>query len=556
MKYYSYKYGNRELFLLITYMLLFTEIKSIKKSFMDLASEEVFKKDNYESQSYRKEAASLNPEYYTLKGAEELEKCRNTFSANYDRCSRFTTCNFCAANSDCGWCNEKKLCIPIELSSRNDMLVPVCQGDCIRVLKIEYCYKGLFEPENTQGEINFGNYPQVKQESNMLDSNQRPEDFDSIFEKTLEKNYLDQRKSNLRQSIGNSNMENISTFNFKEKKFMKSQNSKNDPNCIDPNKDLDSPADDLSQTLNFSKNHNSLNYIPNAYTNKPLSIDVDSHHQRLVKDLTDISKNVFSKLIGEKIKSPSVNLLKPNYKSKLEKKEEMMEYLKEYVPNFEFPQFVKSDLEGAIDKIKKEKLLLWLRGYSLNEPISKQHLPIYKNLTFVNEDQARKLFLDKFYKDIVKDPYKDTNSKVYKNFIGEQTLTGESINENQMKRNQGNRGYLVPVTSTKGVGDVKIISTDNMPQRMREILKKLQPQIEEHIDMFKGKTPLEVIKSLKVINSKFIDPNSLKSLVKQNNMRFKQNEKIRENKSNSNRIHSKSFKEISQELKDYLKTMK
>jgi hypothetical protein len=555
MKYYNY--GNKELLLLLTYFLLFIEIKSIKKSFMDLASQEVFKKEDYESESYRKEAASLNPEYYTPKGAEELAKCRNTFSANYDRCSRFKTCNFCAANSDCGWCNEKKLCIPIELNSRNDMLVPVCQGDCIRVLKIEYCYKGLFEPENTQGEINFGNYPHVKEESNKIEA----ENFDNIFEKALEKNYLEQRNHNLRQNSDSNSNSNISTFNFKEKKFMKSNsysnfNSKNshtqqDPNCIDPNKDLDSPADDLSENLKFSKNHNSLNYIPNAYTNKPLSFDLDTHHQRLVKDLTDISKNVFSKLIGEKVKAPSVNLLKPNFKSKKEKKEEMMEYLKEYVPNFEFPQFVKSDLEGAIDKIKKEKLLLWLRGYSLNEPISKQHLPIYKNLTFVNEDQARKLFLDKFYKDIVKDPYKDTNSKVYKNFIGEQTLAGENINDNQIKRN---KGYLVPITSTKGNGDVKIISMENMPQKMRDILKKLQPQIEDKIDMFKGKTPLEVIKSLKVINSKFIDQNSLKSLVKQNNMRFKQNEKISDKK--KIHPHAKSLKEISQELKDYLKTMK
>ena len=82
--------------------------------------------------------------YYTLKGTEELEKCRIEYEANYIRFSGFNTCNFCAANSDCGWCNEKKLCVPVDLNSRNDELVPICQGDCIRILKMEYCYKGLF----------------------------------------------------------------------------------------------------------------------------------------------------------------------------------------------------------------------------------------------------------------------------------------------------------------------------------------------------------------------------------------------------------------------------
>lgn len=420
----------------------FLTLQYTTKSFLDMAKESVLE---YDSDSYRKEAASLNPEYYTKKGAEELNQCREEYNANFNRCSKFTTCNFCSANSDCGWCDEKKICIPIDLNSHNDMLEPLCQGDCIHVTKIEYCFKVLFEPANTQEEVNFADYPEVGSDENLV-------------EHLLEKNFQNEKKE--------------------------------------------------SNHFNAQKNDKSLNYDANAYTNKPLSVDINSHNEQLVQDITRISKDVFDGLVNKNIDdSPSTKL---DYKTDEEKKEEMMKHLKDFVPNFEFPQFVKSDLEDSIDKIKKEKMLLWLRGYSLNEDISKRHLPIYKNLTFVNEDQTRKSFLDKFYKDIVKDPYSDMNSAVYQNLIGEKTLSGEKINKNFREEN------LISNS---------LIRNNN-----------------------KSTEAYNLVKNLKVVNSKHIDTDDLKRLVDRNNMRFKEK--------TENKKKTKTFKNISNELKAILKEFK
>lgn len=493
--------------------LLFTQISS--KTFMDLAQDEIFTKENYKSDKYAKEAASLNPEYYTSKGEEELEKCREVFSANYDRCSRFKTCNMCGANPDCGWCNEKKLCVPVELNARNDQIIPQCQGDCIRILKIEYCYKALFEPENTQDEVNFANYPEVLQEDSDSDS-----DSDNIFEKALEKNFYEMRNQK-KSSNSSSNL-----INFKQLDPQK------DPNC-------DDSSDNLNINITPTPNHTSLDYIPNASTNKPLAVDLDSHHERLIKDLTDVSKQVFSDLVEKHVdkSADQVSLLQPNFQTEEEKREEMMKNLKEFIPNFEFPQFVNSDLEDSIDKIKKEKLLLWLRGYSLNEPDAKKHLPIYKNLTFTDEDQVRKSFLDKFYKDLVIDPYKNVNSGVYKNLMGQETLFGDKI-QDKMNERKAKNGYVIPVIESKGGKQVKIIKKPIAVQPIPDA-KILTPSII-------GKGPKEIVKSLKIINSNYVDKKDLLSLVKRDNMRFKEDEEK----------EGKSLQDISNELKSYLKNLR
>lgn len=449
---------NLSLFLLIIYLILIFEINSTTKSFMEIAQEE-FTKQDYLSESYRKEAASLNPEYYTKKGIEELDKCRNTFLANYNRCTLFTTCNFCSANSDCGWCDEKKICIPVEPDTRNDNIVPVCQGECIRVLKIEYCYKGLFEPENTQGEVNFANYKEVL-------TPEPEEDSENIFEKALEKNFYEQRTQN---------------FKFKEL-------------------DKDCGKDKKPKIQKFKVNDSRLNFDPNANFNKPLTIDMNKHSQQLYKDMTNLSKGIFSQLVGEKVlnkKPTSLIKIVPDIKTQKEKVDDLMKEMKESIPNFEFPQFLKSDLEGSIDQIKKEKLLLWLRGYSLNDPLSKQHLPIYKNINFDEEEKDRKQLLDTFYDNFVKDPTKKINSQVYKNIMGKETLTGESINAYK------NNAYRTT----------------------------------------KKKESIDDLKSEHVINSNYMERNALKNMVKQNNMRFKEKD-------------VKSFKDISKELKDYLESNK
>lgn len=353
-------------------------------SFLDIAKEQAIV---YNSEEYKNEAASLNPEYYTDKGKDELTKCRIKYKANFDKCRRLTTCNFCSANNDCGWCNEKKICIPIDLNSKKDQMIPLCQGDCIRILQIEFCYKGLFEPENTPEEINFATYPQVIEEPV------------NIFDAALEKNILNERESSL----------NLIKFKQKEE------------NCDTPN-----PPISVKDGVN-------LNYDPNAWGNLPAPINYAEHKNKLSQEMTNISKNVFKNMISNVVDTKNYEMIQPDLDDK-KVKEEMFHSLKNYIPNFEFPQFVKSDLEDSIDRIKREKLKLWLRGYSLNDDISKCHLPIYKNLTFVNEDQARKMLLDKFYRSVVRDPYSNIHSKVYKNLIGEQDLFGNTIAQNYEKK--------------------------------------------------------------------------------------------------------------------------
>ena len=55
--------------------------------------------------------------------------------------------------------------------------------------------------------------------------------------------------------------------------------------------------------------------------------------------------------------------------------------------------------------------------------------------------------------------------------------------------------------------------------------------------------------SINVINSQYIEKSSLKEMIKQNNMRFKENV----GKSNNLNKQTKSFMQISKELKDFLK---
>lgn len=494
--------------IILIYFLTIKIIKSSRKTFLDIAKEEVFK-DTYNSDSYKNEAASLNPEYYTPKGKQELTKCRDLYSANFDRCRRFSTCTFCAANSDCGWCDEKKICIPIDLNIRKDQQIPICQGDCIRVLKIEYCYKGLFEPENTQDEVNFANYNEVLDNSEDNDEN--------IFEKSLEKIFLEGR-----------NKKTNSIFKFKQ------ETEKGEASCEGQNDGL---PNDFTKNLNVVPDHRSLDYIPNASTNRRPSVNMKEHQKYLVDSLTKISKDTFFDLLNNNINTNNDNkynqMPQIDYKTDDQKREEMFQYLKEYIPNFEFPQFVKSDLEDSIDKIKKEKLLLWLRGYSLNEDISKQHLPIYKNLTIANEDDARKVLLDKFYKDIVRDKYSKVNSVVYKNLIGEKTLSGDEINKNKYNH--------------------KPVHENSKTSKILNNIDSIQPvgAVDKNKDNTKENTSYRSLNNItnKVVNTKFISREDLSAVVKRNNMRFKEKTK--------NNINSMAtVKEISNQLKDYLKTLK
>mgnify|MGYP001033194671 CR=1 FL=1 len=171
------------------------------KSFLEAAqdSAEDFK---YDTEEYRKEPASLNHLYWSKRGAEELDQCRNKFEANYNHCKIYKTCNFCSANSGCGWCDEKKICLPLDISAQKDELIPLCMGDCIKVLKMEYCFKVLFEPDNTQDEVNFANMDQVINQEKYAKTpydpinldNEEDTSYENIMEKTLEKNIIESQK--------------------------------------------------------------------------------------------------------------------------------------------------------------------------------------------------------------------------------------------------------------------------------------------------------------------------------------------------------------------------
>jgi len=474
------------------------------KNFFDLAKEEF---NSNEQENFTNKAASLNPEYYTKKGLEELNICRAEYNANYNRCKRFKTCNFCDANSGCSWCNEKKACIPSEFNYRNNEMVPICQGECIKLIKIEYCYKGLFEPEITQHEINFSNYKDVLEESD-----EKGSDNENIFEKELEKNFLQIREGNLKKENSEIKMNNTPNYqNYKSGKkdfnFKQKDKTFEDKNC-----DKEPDKTDVTGNLRIAMNDPSINYIPNAFTNTPSQIDLEQSRKLMINKMNEISKNVFSELVDGKLRQASI----PNF---MPEPNDKMKYLKEYIPNFEFPQYVGSDLENSIDKIKKEKMLLWLRGYSLNQEISKRHLPIYKDLTYVDEEAHRKMLLDKFYKDIVQ----ENRHKILKEKVESMKMDGH---------------YLLPVTAIT-------------PETGVDIIKKEDNYMN---DIVMEKTNADTLKNIKVINTKFVDKNDLLSMVKKNNMRFKQ--KILSNKSNSNEQKKekkiKSLREISNDLKNFL----
>jgi len=541
---------------------------------LEAAKDKVQEEFKYDSEEYRNEPASLNHEYYTKRGKEELEQCRNVYNANYKHCRSYKTCNFCSANTGCGWCDEKKICVPLDLNSHKDELIPLCMGDCIKVLKIEYCFKGLFEPDNTQNEVNFANYDQVLNQEKYAKSPNDPiilddeEDssFENIMEKTFERNLIESHKvkkdfhynfvQKSENEINNNNnnqdrglsavvdLNNNNNLNQKNQNFNRNNNNflENSLNLLEKNMNQSSKSrmgadasaevaaalktgtetakleteslesqlsrefktnsfdqneaelqntntlintfkpdcDEASngvngvQTIIPIPNDPSLNFIPKSYTNYPSNVDLHKNSQKLYKEMAQLSKEAFDSLLSKELKSrKKTNFIKANLDEGPQTEDEFLKYLKEFVPNFEFPQFIKSDLEQSINDIKREKLLLWLRGFSLNDQISKIHLPIYKNLSFTNEDQIRKLFLDKFYKDIVKDKNTNVDSVMYKNMLG-------------------NYGRIVPSPGNISLGK------------------------------YVGMRPQDIIKDLKVVDSTYIDTTDLIGLVHQSNMRFKQ----------------------------------
>jgi len=259
------------------------------KSFLDLAQNQIYSED-YNTPAYNHEPDSLNPEYFTPKGVEQLSTCRARFDANYNRCSTFKTCNFCDANSDCGWCDEKKICIPIDINSRRDQMIPLCVGDCQMIIKIEFCYKVLFEPANNPHEVNFSNYAQVQ-------------NFDLKTDPLI--------RNNLRE-----NQQNSLSLDYKG--------------------DINLNGQD---------------------------VDIHKEHHEMFNNMLESSKNIFYDLYNKN--APPVKSNQPMMLPELEGDEpDYSKYLKEYIPNFESPQFVKSDLEDYIDLVKRQKILLWLKGYS------------------------------------------------------------------------------------------------------------------------------------------------------------------------------------------------
>lgn len=351
---------NLFLFLIILYISFSSLIQTKKdKTFLEYATDNFFNSTNGD-----REAVSLNPSYFTKTGTEQLNICKEKFQANFNRCNRFSSCNFCSANADCGWCDETQTCVPIDLSVHKDFMVPLCVGSCINLLKIEYCYKALFDPKNNKNEINFNNYKEV--------SNQF-------------------RKSEEMQKLAM-----INDLNSQSKSYQ----------ALFRNKEVDSNT--------VFPGTNSVAWNNDLSTNNMQLIDQNAMHKSFSDEMTNISKQTYSKLI-----SSSLNNNNSKQNQQMLSIEEgssnnngNLRGLKQFIPNFEIPQFVTSDLETAINNIKKQKLLLYLRGYDINDERVKKHLPIYRNVnSFANKDQ-----IDKF-----KTVYSTKNKVVEADTVGNGT---------------------------------------------------------------------------------------------------------------------------------------
>ena len=290
---------------------------------------------------------SLNKDFFGKRGVSEVAYCQKINWVPYGKCGQIKTCNFCNVNGGCGWCDETKKCIPVVYNQEADQMVPVCNGECERLIKIDYCYKKLFEPsEETEKEITYMNY--------------------------------------------------------------------NDT--------------DLPYTLNISKAQYINKYIE-ALKGKEEEMSIDDIDKELKKEVEQLSHEEVNKLKSQILKG-EYNHKNSNFLSQRDILALRKEFDKaQYNSNdilYDRPQFESSELETFLSELQKQKLKLWLQGYSTTDQRISLNNRINPNKT--------KIFLRKFYKDVKYNKTNLYNTTIPSLLKEKNVINLNYINENTIKK--------------------------------------------------------------------------------------------------------------------------
>lgn len=400
---------------------------------------------------------SFNPAFRTEKGLEEILYCRKINIHRYDRCSYLKSCNFCSANPGCSWCDENKTCIPVELDDLTSEFKPLCNGECLHLLDNRYCHKSLFEIPDIllkHSSTDLSTTNQIIQETNFSNYKDAVKEYrrDKLAAKKLDIQNTDflKLKKNIKLNINlnNQNNENtdhnkdyINLIERKEKKLLDyDRENKNISNAL-----LD--GENISKSnINIydNDNINRINDINKAFSemNKldfDNELNISKHESNLIHDdMIDLNEKM-----NVKLQNMSKEILIDDIKTKTKKIDEnpklkinedydgtesdfitsQFESIKNEIPNYELPQFAHSKLEDGLYRLKKQKLLLLLRGFKLNEPISKHHLPIYRNIKSGPEEEWNV----KDSESNLSDKNLDLNRFKQKNDINLQKMTSKDI---------------------------------------------------------------------------------------------------------------------------------
>lgn len=522
---------------------------------------------------------SLNPEYQSIKGISELNYCKEKFSFRYNHCNEFKNCNFCSSNAFCGWCDETKQCIPLEYNETVKEEVPLCGGECVHVLKMGYCHKALFEKPlliginkndvNTKNklitEINVGNYDDaIKKYTEEKLVGKKYLDFLSVntnnnFRKVVKEDVDDIIETDYNSNNNRKNNNQIKDISFLQTKqesrnnSNKDDNSKNNSNneTVDLNSYNNSPnsnektitspyLSNLFSKKHFIKDSPSLNYQPEFNSlPKDITIDFSKHHYQFKKDLEKVAKEVFDNKITSKIKENKQQIREINDNDNIDDViSNHYRNIKKSIPGFEMPQFAQSKLESSISDIKKQKLLLLLRGVDLNSRIAKHHLGIYNNknsddgyildrtIKSIGDTNSMK---EKYNLDIRKDVEYSAKTISYKkvadNFLDKSNENSKNIKDNyndNIGNNADKSSYLnnhrfkeVESNVKRSFDCVNSVNSNEDKENNKNLILP-HPQINQDIDNIDKEQDSNITGGVKTIKDNIINKNKTISLLENN----------------------------------------
>lgn len=293
---------------------------------------------------------SLNKDFYGERGVSEVAYCRKINWLPYGKCGQIKTCNFCNVNGGCGWCDETKKCIPVIYNQEADQMVPICNGECERLIKIDYCYKKLFEPnKETEKEITYMNYNATEHRNSLNVSKDQ---------------YIDKYIEALKGKKGEMSIDEI-------------------------DKELKKEVEQLS--------HEEVSKL------KTRILKGDYNHKNSNFDILSQNKGF------KKVQYNSNDIL------------------------YDKPQFESSELETFLSELQKQKLKLWLQGYTITDQEISLGNKINPNKT--------KTFLRKFYKDAKYNKANVYNSTISfllkeKNVIDLNYINGSKIKKIMLNANK------------------------------------------------------------------------------------------------------------------------